>query len=147
MKKRIRRTADKKKEDELERDSSLIRAAITELDLVTRGKICAATGLKLGRLVIIFAKNKDLYSLYKIRRKNLAHLAADNIADILMDKDHPSFFAASKLILSKYRSDLDETLETHEDSEDEVSVAFGKASTASPVTVSFKKAKKKEEED
>ena len=57
--------------------------------------------------------------------------------DIVNDPSHPQHFAASKYILSTYKSDLDEVLESQSDND--VSIQVGGESKASPIQITFGK--------
>ena len=117
-------------------DIALIKAAI-EHDASTYEKIKDATGLHSYRIKELFTIDKDLHALYKMRRKMLVEMAADNIQAIIENKDHPQHFSASKYVLQQYKSDLDEVLESKDneleidvngDGVDNISIVFGKKS-------------------
>lgn len=110
MAKRSMRNTKRKEAKLLETRTALVEAALNEGHTTKRG-ICKATGLKLHELGNLFTANRSLYGLYVVRRKTMVDIAADNLQDIINDKNHPQHFAASKYVLQNYRSDLDDILE------------------------------------
>ena len=78
-----------------------------------------------------------------MRRKTISDIASDNILDIVNDASHPQHFAASKYILSTYKSDLDEVLE--DKSGEDISVLVGDNAKGSPITINFGKPRQKED--
>ena len=62
--------------------------------------------------------------------------------DIVNDPEHPQHFAASKYILSTYKSDLDEVLE--DKSGEDISLTLGDNAKGSPITINFGAAKKED---
>ena len=121
----------------LETRADLVRAAL-ETGAISRKEICRATGLKLHELANLFTKDRKVYGEYVVRRKTITDIASDNIMDIVNDPTHPQHFQASKYILSTYKSDLDEVLESQDQSEMAIQVGD---STASPITINFGKKK------
>lgn len=126
----------------LETRAEFVRAAL-ESGHISRKDICKATGLKLHELTNLFTKDRKVYSEYVVRRKTISDIASDNILDIVNDPTHPQHFAASKYILSTYKSDLDEVLE--DKSGEDISVTLGGESKGSPITINFGASKKSEE--
>ena len=111
----------------------------------TRHDIAEATGLKLWDISNLFTKNRDLYAKFCIRRKTIKDRAADNIQKIIEDPSHPQHFQASKFILTTYKSDLDEILES-QDAESIIEIEGGD-SGASPMIIRFGKKKTEKEEE
>lgn len=136
----------KRRQTEIKKERILLIKEALELGITTRSGLCKAAGCKMYDLANIFQTNDKLYRQYKIRRKNLAEIAADNIEDIINDAEHPNNYAASKWVVDKYKSDLDKSLESQDS--DEIALEIGKGSKDSiPVVISFsKKSKGKEEE-
>lgn len=93
----------------LETRKALVLVAL-DAGKFTRRDICKATGMKLHELGDLFTKDRAIFAEYVVRRETLADTAADNIADIVNDPQHPKNYEASKFILQNYKSDLDETL-------------------------------------
>ena len=125
----------------LETRAELVRAAL-ESGNISRKDICKVTGLRLHELANLFTKDRKVYGEYVVRRKTISDIASDNILDIVNDPTHPQHFAASKYILSTYKSDLDEVLE--DKSGEDISVSLG-GSKGSPITINFGSSKKSEE--
>lgn len=146
-KRRAKRSREREREEQLakrqellETHAALVKKAL-ENDLTTRSAISQATGLKLWQISDLFKENKEIYAEYTVRRRTLVDTAADNIHDIVMDKDHPQHFSASKYVLSKYKSDLDSILEASEEAGISLEIgggAGGRESTANPIKISFK---------
>ena len=126
----------------LETRAEFVRSAL-ESGHISRKDICNATGLKLHELANLFTKDRKVYGEYVVRRKTISDIASDNILDIVNDPTHPQHFAASKYILSTYKSDLDEVLE--DKSGEDISVSLGGESKGSPITINFGSSKKSEE--
>ena len=116
--------------------AALVRAAL-ESGHITRKDICNASGLKMHDLANLFTQDREVYSEYVVRRKTISDIASDNILDIVNDPTHPQHFAASKYILSTYKSDLDDVLESQ--SQDQVGITVGGDSKASPINITFGK--------
>lgn len=123
----------RKEEKLLKSRAEFVRAAL-EAGHITRKDICNATGLQLHELANLFTADRKVYAEYVVRRKTISDIASDNILDIVNDPTHPQHFAASKYILSTYKSDLDEVLESQ--SGEEISVSVGEGS-ASPINITF----------
>lgn len=134
---RSMKNSKRKERKLLETRADLVRAAL-ETGAISRKEICRATGLKLHELANLFTKDRKVYGEYVVRRKTITDIASDNIMDIVNDPTHPQHFQASKYILSTYKSDLDEVLESQDQSEMAIQVGD---STASPITINFGKKK------
>lgn len=120
----------------LETRTKLVEAAL-EAGHFTRRAISKATDIKPTDLVNLFTHNRDLYAKYRVMKKSLADVAADNIQDIINDPNHPHHFQASKFILQNYKSELDDELEGV-GGELQVEIpAVGGESTASPILIKF----------
>lgn len=127
----------------VDRDNiALIKAAI-ESDNSTYEKIAKATGISTYKIKEYFVKDRDLYALYKVRRRMLVELAADNIQAIVEDKYHPQHFSASKYVLQNYKSDLDSVLDL-KDEEIELGLTEG---GDSGIVIRFGKKKNSEIDD
>lgn len=118
----------------LEEHVSKVWEALDE-GFVTRRDILKYTKIKAFILNRVFKYDPDLYEAYSERRKGLVDTAADNLQDIIDDKEHPSHFAASKYVLQSYKSDLDTILDK-QDKDGDVVIKGGR-SIASPVTIKF----------
>ena len=119
----------------LDSRAEFVRAAL-EAGHISRKDICKATGMQMHELANLFTKDRKVYGEYVIRRKTISDIASDNIMDIVNDPSHPQHFQASKYILSTYKSELDEVLESQDQSEIAVQLGSG---TASPITINFGK--------
>lgn len=133
---RSMKNKERKEAKLLETRADLVRAAL-EGGHISRKDICSATGLKLHELANLFTKDRKVYGEYVVRRKTISDIASDNILDIVNDPSHPQHFAASKYILSTYKSDLDEVLE--DKSGEDIQVMLGEQSKGSPITINFGK--------
>jgi hypothetical protein len=140
MAKSVGKQAATLKKERMEKLTLLVKTAI-ELGFTTKTAICEAAGIKLYELNDLFAYNKEIYGLYCIRRRTLVDTASDNLEEILKDKNHPQHFQATKYILEKYKSDLDDTLEGKESDKLGVSVSVGGNNTKRPVRITFTKDK------
>lgn len=130
----------KRKQNELDKKrAEAIRFAL-ENGVTTRKGLAEAAECKVYDLTNLFKKDKKLYQEYQLRRKNIAEIAADNIEEIINDPDHQHNYAASKWILTQYKSEIDNVLESKEG--DEISVEIGGASESVPVVISFNKKEK-----
>ena len=123
----------------LESRAEFVRAAL-EAGHISRKDICKATGLQMHELANLFTQDRKVYGEYVIRRRTISDVASDNILDIINDPQHPQHFAASKYILTTYKSDLDEVLEDKDD--EAMNISIGGKSKASPVTIKFGNSKK-----
>ena len=139
---RSMKNKERKEAKLLETRADLVRAAL-ESGHISRKDICRATGLKLHELANLFTLDRKVYGEYVVRRKTISDIASDNILDIVNDASHPQHFAASKYILSTYKSDLDEVLE--DKSGEDISVLVGDNAKGSPITINFGKPKQKED--
>lgn len=136
MAKAMIKTSARERKEKRASDILLVREAL-EQGLKTRGDICKATGMKTWELSNLFSEEESLYAAYTVRRRTLVDTAADNIQDIIDDKDHPQHFQASKYVLQNYKSDLDSILDSKD--EKEIIVDINPKSTTSPVTIRFGK--------
>jgi hypothetical protein len=144
---RKQRELQAKREEQLATHAALVKEALNQ-DCTTRSAISKATGIKLWQISELFKENLELYAEYTVRRKTLVDTAADNIHDIVMDKDHPQHFSASKYVLSKYKSDLDSILDASEEASLSLEIGGGdRTSQASPIRISFKGGKQDNEDD
>ena len=126
-----------RKEKKLQKTrAALVRAAL-DAGQISRKDICKATGLQMHELANLFTQDREIYGHYVVRRKTISDIASDNILDIVNDPSHPQHFQASKYILSTYKSDLDDVLESQQESEMNINV--GGESGASPINITFGK--------
>lgn len=133
---RSMKNTERKTKKLLKTRAALVRAAL-EAGHITRKDICKATGLQMHELANLFTQDREVYGEYVVRRKTIADIASDNILDIVNDPTHPQHFQASKYILSTYKSDLDEVLDSQDESE--MSINVGGDSKASPINITFGK--------
>lgn len=131
---RSMKNTERKEKKLLKTRAALVRAAL-ESGQISRKDICKATGLQLHELTNLFTQDRDIYGEYVVRRKTISDIASDNILDIVNDPTHPQHFQASKYILSTYKSDLDDVLESQDEAEMNISVGGG--SNASPINITF----------
>ena len=130
-------------------ESKLLESRVLLIDkamdegFLTKTDIAKATGLKIWDVVNTFTRDRELYAKFCIRRRTLVDTAADNIQAIVNDKDHPQNYQASKFVVSTYKSDLDEILESKDI--DDISVLVEGGESSSPVTIVFGKKKQEEE--
>ena len=118
----------------LETRAEFVRAAL-DAGHISRKDICKATGIQLHELANLFTLDRKVYGEYVVRRKTISDIASDNILDIVNDPTHPHHFAASKYIDTKFKSSLDDVLES-QDSE-AMNVSIGGVSKASPIVIKF----------
>jgi hypothetical protein len=103
-----------------------------------------ATGLKAWEITELLKNDIQLNAVYTIRRRELVNMAADNIVDIVSDKDHPNNYAASKYVLQTYKSDLDTNLESHD--AQEMAIGVGNGEGVSPIRITFGRKREAEED-
>ena len=142
----MRRTREREVRDKHAERIRLINAALDE-GHSTRKAIMKVADLKAWELQDVFQKEKQLYAKYVVRRRTLVDMAADNIASIVADEDHPQHFQASKYVLQNYKSDLDSTLERHEEEEMgnvDLSIPQGERK---PIRISFRKRRRDDDDD
>ena len=133
MRNKSMKNSKRKERKLLETRADLVRAAL-ETGAISRKEICRATGLKLHELANLFTKDRKVYGEYVVRRRTITDVASDNIMDIVNDPSHPQHFQASKYILSTYKSDLDEVLESQDSNDLEINIG---ESTGSPIQINF----------
>jgi hypothetical protein len=133
---RSMKNTDRQEKRLLKTRAALVRAAL-EAGQISRKDICNATGLKMHELANLLTLDREVYGEYVVRRKTISDIASDNILDIVNDPKHPQHFQASKYILSTYKSDLDDVLESQQESEMNISV--GGVSGDSPINITFGK--------
>ena len=133
---RSMKNTDRKEKKLLKTRAALVRAAL-EAGQISRKDICNATGLQMHELANLFTQDREVYGEYVVRRKTISDIASDNILDIVNDPTHPQHFAASKYILTTYKSDLDDVLESQ--TESEMNINVGGESGASPINITFGK--------
>ncbi len=130
------KNTERKTKKLLKTRAALVRAAL-EAGQISRKDICNATGLQMHELANLFTQDREVYGEYVVRRKTISDIASDNILDIVNDPTHPQHFQASKYILSTYKSDLDDVLESQ--TESEMNINVGGESGASPINITFGK--------
>lgn len=126
------------KEKEL-RDLSLLVSAGINKNLSTRIGLAEACGISLVKLNDFFTVDREVYAKFKILRKTIKDIASDNIFAIVMDKNHPKNYDASKYIASNYKTDLDEVLEAGDSSTIEFDSNSPKAKSTVKITFSANK--------
>lgn len=131
------------KQIKLEKNTALVYAALDQ-GYTTRSKLVLATGLKAWEITELLKNDIKLNAVYTVRRRELVNMAADNIVDIVADKDHPNNYAASKYVLQTYKSDLDTNLESHD--AQEMSIGVGNGEGVSPIRITFGRNKEVEED-
>ena len=134
MAKPLTKTKDRIKNEKLERQSELVKAAI-RLGNTTKKDICTGAGIALWELNEVFALDKELYNNFCVIRKTLSDVAADNLETILRDSTHPQNFQATKYVLEKYKTDIDAQLEAKD--QESVGVTIGNDSGVSPIRITF----------
>lgn len=89
--------------------------------------VAKAAGLTFDRTKLMLERFPDLEQKRKDSLKGLTGMAVENITNVLKDENNPNNFAASKMILSKFKSELDEVLET----KDTLTIGAGQGITVS----------------
>jgi len=82
---------------------------------ISMRNICKATGLLISQVNQVFIKYPDLKIAYRRLNQELKDHVTSNITEIIMDPTHPKCYEASKLFLTKFTTDFDETFEKQED--------------------------------
>lgn len=141
--KRIPRQQEEEFKEKAEEQTRLVNAAMNA-GKSKKKDICEAAGIEMWQLNKLFKADKDLHASFTVRRRTLVDTAADNMAEIIGDKNHPSHFAASKFILQRYKSDLDTSLISHDAEEIEIEIPGTGKSKNKPVIIRFGKKNKDE---
>ena len=134
MGKSMKKTFAREQREKREKYILLVKAAL-ETGCTTRRDICKAANMKTWELTVLFNDEPEIYALYKVRRITLVDTAADNLQTIVEDLNHPQNFAATKFVLQKYKSDLDQIL-TRDDAV-EISVDVDGLGANGPVVIKF----------
>lgn len=87
--------------------------------------IANAIGKSIPFVQKLFDKFPEIRKEYLMTKRIIANQAADNIYDIVNDPDHPKNYDASKFIISRFKSDLDESCEKHDEEGLEVAINQG----------------------
>lgn len=124
-------------QEKLEKEKALIEAAMLE-GRSTVSEISKCTDMTTWHIYEVLNKDQALYAKYTVRRKAVANMAADNIASIVADKDHPNNYAASKFVVTKYRSDFENILEPQDKQEISVEIP-STGESENPVKIVFTK--------
>jgi len=132
---------DKRKHTKLVATRTALVQAALDAGKVSRREICQATGLQRHELTNLFTDNREIFAAYTVRRKTITEAAADNIQEIVNDKNHPQNFAASKFVLQTYKSELEDILEPMA-GEMQIEVPSGTGDDAQPVIIKFSSPKK-----
>ena len=112
MPSRIRK--EEKKLRILEDKKLRIREAIKQ-GLRLKKEIAAAASLTIAVLNNVFAEDRKLYAEYRVSLKTIADIAVDNLHEAVMNIDHPKNIEISKWIATKYKTELDEALDSVEE--------------------------------
>jgi hypothetical protein len=140
--KRIPKQKEEALKEKIEIQTLLVIAAMEKGD-TTKKQICKSATIKMWELGRLLEGNKELYAMFKVRRKSLVDTAADNMTEIINDPDHPSHFAATKYVLQKYKSDLDSSLESHDVHDLEIEIPDNSKTKSKPVIIKFGNPNKK----
>ena len=140
MAKAMRRTAKREAEEKVKRLTLLVKTALDDGN-TTKRSIANVCEIKEWELNDFFKAVPEIYALYVVRRKSLVDKAADNIEEIVNDKEHPQHFQASKYVLQNYKSDLDIVLESQDEEKIEVEVPVDGKSE--PILIRFGQPSKK----
>jgi hypothetical protein len=114
----------------------LIRASM-RLGNSTKKDIALSAGIKIWQLNDMLVLDKDLQAEFSIMRRTLVDIAADNMQEILEDRNHPQNFQATKYILDNYKSDLDSNLEAKDSGEIGLTIGGAGKDSPSPVRITF----------
>ena len=128
---------EEKRESEYQDKVMRVSAAI-EAGYIQRRDLAHAADVKLHDLNNIFTKERELYASYCVRRKTIKDLAADNIYAVVEDRSHPKNYEASKWVAEKFKTDLDDSLESKSDDNLGVSVS-NEGSESGRITIRFGK--------
>ena len=103
---------EEKKKEEIFKDKVLRVSKAIDEGYVQRRELAKAADVKLHDLGNIFTRERELYAKYCVRRKVITDMAADNIYSVVEDKSHPKNYDASKFIITNFKSEFDEVLES-----------------------------------
>lgn len=120
-------------------------AAALEQGCLTNKEICDMTSLKIYQLNGVFKKFPELKVAHKMVAQDVGAQAVSNLAEIIMDTDHPKNFEASKLFITRFRTEMDETQERQDG--DSVNVDFSKGESTGRLNISFTAEKTEENND
>jgi len=118
---------------------TLVRVAMDK-GCSSRQAISKATGLTLVQLHATFYKDTELYAEFKILRRTIVDSASDSLHEMVENRQHPNHFQAVKHVLSKYKSDLDDSLESHDSEGISVEIE-GDGKSKNPIVIKFAKNK------
>lgn len=130
------KTKERKNTERQTKLITLIRAAM-RLGSSTKKDIAIAAGIKIWQLNDMLVLDKDLQAEFSIMRRTLVDIAADNMQEILEDRNHPQNFQATKYILDNYKSDLDSNLEAKDSGELGLTIGGVGKDSPSPVRITF----------
>jgi hypothetical protein len=114
---------------QLLKDTKIVKEAISQ-GYSTYKSIAENTGITKEMVILVIRQDIDLLDEFREGRGMLGEIAADNIHSMVLDPTNKDHFAASRFVLTKYKSDLDDSLESN--SEDDM--GKGNASIRKKVT-------------
>lgn len=124
----------KREERKITNERSLLVKDAIENGHLTRSQICKATGLTMMQLRNLFDANRELFAKYSNAKRLIVDQASDNLHSIVNNPKHPKHFEATKFVLTNYKSEMDDILESQDSNEIQVE---GGNSTASRVVIKF----------
>lgn len=134
----------KREQTALMEDRKIQVRVLMDRGIFNRSKICRALGWKPHALKSLFTIDRDFFAEFKLNRSSIMENATDNLRDVVEDFDHPKNYDASKFMVTNFKSEFDEELESK--TEDDISISSG-AGMDSGITIVFGKPKGDKEED
>jgi len=119
---------------ELEHSKHLVEKVLRRgMAITSKFTLAELAGLRYERVKLLFDTYPELEVMRKKGLKRMTGQAIENLSKILNDKDHKDHFQATKHVLTKYKTELDEVLEPQdstifkvEDGPGRISITFSK---------------------
>lgn len=99
--------------DEMKRRVMIVEDAL-DGGAISYNQICKATELTESNLQVVFKNFPDTHKKYRVNLMGLKLQASANLVNIMCDPTHPKHFEANKTFLAKYKTELDEVFEQHD---------------------------------
>lgn len=143
---RAKKEREEKRRKEAREAKVLLINHLLDSGAQTKSDLAKGAGISLSTLNKIFKEEKELYKRYLTELRTITDLAQDNMFDIVADKGHPKNYDASKHMLKHFKSDMDQVLDSKDESEEmELEINGSGKSKASPITIRFGKRGDKKE--
>jgi len=144
-----RRKMRNNKRDTERRDKRRLKAFKIAIDEghITKKDIANSMDISISELISFFDKFPEQKKQYANKLSNIADIASDNLAQIVLDQDHPKNYDASKFVMNHYKNEMDEILEAKSMGEIKIEEGDGNAMGAVIVFGNASVEKKEETKD